>query len=56
MATAFIARGPALKKSYVGKPFEFISLYPLMCKVLGIHPLPNNGSLTATEDLLVPMN
>ena len=56
MATAFIARGPAFKKSYVGKPFESISLYPLMCKVLSIHPLPNNGSLAATEDLLVPMN
>ena len=56
MATAFIARGPAFKKNFVGKPFESVSLYPLMCKVLGIHPLPNNGSLAAIEDLMASVN
>ena len=54
MSTAFIAHGPAFKEHFVGKPFESVSLYPLMCKVLGINPLSNNGSLSATEDLLAP--
>ena len=54
MSTAFIARGPAFKENFCGKPFESVSLYPLMCKVLGIQPLPNNGSLEATADLLKP--
>ena len=56
MATAFIAHGPAFKKNFVGKPFESVSLYPLMCKALGIRPLLNNGSLAATEDLMVSVN
>ena len=54
MSTAFIARGPAFKENFEGKPFESVSLYPLMCKILGIQPLPNNGSLDATADLLAP--
>ena len=52
MSTVFIARGPAFKKGYIGKPFESVSLYPLMCKILGIKPLQNNGTLTGTQDLL----
>lgn len=52
MSTAFIARGPAFKKGFVGKPFESVSLYPLMCKILGFEPLRNNGSLNDTKDLL----
>ena len=52
MFTAFIARGPAFKENFEGKPFESVSLYPLMCKILGIEPLPNNGRLDATADLL----
>ena len=54
MSAAFIALGPAFKENFEGKPFESVSLYPLMCKILGIQPLPNNGSLDATADLLAP--
>ena len=54
MSAAFIARGPAFKENFEGKPFGSVSLYPLMCKILGIQPLPNNGSLDATADLLAP--
>ena len=54
MSAAFIARGPSFKENFEGKPFESVSLYPLMCKILGIQPLPNNGSLDATADLLEP--
>lgn len=55
MSAAFIARGPVFKVNFEGRSFESVSLYPLMCKVLGIQPLPNNGSLDATEDLLAPI-
>jgi len=48
MSAAFIARGHALKEYFEGKPFGSVILYPLMCKILGIHPLPKNGSLVAT--------
>lgn len=54
MSAAFIARGPAFKENFEGKPFGSVSLYPLMCKILGIQPLPNNGSFDATADLLAP--
>lgn len=30
-----------------------VDLYPLMCSVLGIRALPNNGSLMSVRDLLV---
>ena len=51
MSTAFIARAPAFKENFEGKHFGSVSLYPLMCKILGIQPLPNNGSLDAIGDL-----
>jgi len=48
MSAAFIAGGHAFKENFEGKPFGTVSLYPLMYKILGIQPLPNNGSLVAT--------
>ena len=56
MSTVFIAHGPAFKVNYMGRPFELVNLYPLMCKLLGIQPLPNNGTVAATADLLAPQN
>lgn len=32
-----------------------VDLYPLMCSILGINALPNNGSLISVRDLLVEM-
>lgn len=45
MRTIFYARGPSLKKGYVSPPIENVDHYNLMCHLLGIKPLPNNGSL-----------
>ena len=56
MSTVFIAHGPAFKVNHMGKPFELVNLYPMMCKLLGIQPLSNNGTLAATADLLAPQN
>ena len=32
--------------------FSNIHVYPLLCKVLGLTPAPNNGSLALVEGML----
>ena len=49
----FIAAGPAFRTNYISSTFSNIHVYELLCKVLGIRPAPNNGSLLAVEHLLV---
>ena len=48
----FYARGPAFRDGTVVKPFNTVDLYPLMCKLLGINPRPNNGSLENVKAIL----
>lgn len=52
MQPVFVARGPAFCKNYVKASMRSVDLYPLMCHILSIHPLPNNGSLLNVQDLL----
>lgn len=52
MRPIFLAYGPDFKSGYVGKPFNNVDIYPLMCELLGIDGAPNNGSLDNTQDLL----
>ncbi|XP_076742547.1 ectonucleotide pyrophosphatase/phosphodiesterase family member 7-like isoform X1 [Maylandia zebra] len=54
MKTIFRAFGPSFKRSYLSEPFDSIHIYPLMCKLLQIQPAPHNGSLSVTEDMLLP--
>ncbi|XP_068425592.1 ectonucleotide pyrophosphatase/phosphodiesterase family member 7 [Clinocottus analis] len=54
MKTIFRAFGPDFKKNFLSEPFDSIHVYPLMCKVLQIHPAPHNGSLAVTEEMLLP--
>ena len=49
----FLARGPAFKKGYTGKRISNIHIYSMLCHILGIEPLPNNGSLSAVMDFLM---
>ncbi|XP_074867128.1 ectonucleotide pyrophosphatase/phosphodiesterase family member 7-like [Carettochelys insculpta] len=53
MKTIFRAFGPDFKENYFAAPFDSIHIYPLMCKLLGINPEPNNGSLAFTEKMLI---
>uniref|UniRef100_A0AAY4CLX5 Ectonucleotide pyrophosphatase/phosphodiesterase family member 7-like n=1 Tax=Denticeps clupeoides TaxID=299321 RepID=A0AAY4CLX5_9TELE len=53
MKTIFRAFGPNFKKNFLSEPFDSINIYPLMCKLLGVSPAPNNGSLLYTEMMLV---
>lgn len=52
MHPVFVARGPAFRSGYVKSTMHSVDLYPLMCHILGVPPLPNNGSLASVQDLL----
>ncbi|XP_061602757.1 ectonucleotide pyrophosphatase/phosphodiesterase family member 5 [Cololabis saira] len=52
MQPVFVARGPAFQQNYVKTSMHSVDLYPLMCHILSIAPLPNNGSLVRVQDLL----
>ena len=52
MHPVFLARGPAFRQDYVKHSMRSVDLYPLMCHILALRPLPNNGSLANVQDLL----
>ncbi|KAM4522066.1 ectonucleotide pyrophosphatase/phosphodiesterase family member 5 isoform 2-T2 [Odontesthes bonariensis] len=52
MQPVFVARGPAFRQNYIKTSMRSVDLYPLMCHILSIRPLPNNGSLLNIQDLL----
>ncbi|XP_041661311.1 ectonucleotide pyrophosphatase/phosphodiesterase family member 5 [Cheilinus undulatus] len=54
MHPVFVARGPAFRQKYIKTSMRSVDLYPLMCQILSIRPLPNNGSLMNVIDLLSP--
>ncbi|KAB5540075.1 hypothetical protein PHYPO_G00097190 [Pangasianodon hypophthalmus] len=53
MKAIFRAFGPDFRKNFIAEPFDSVSIYPLMCKLLGVDPAPNNGSLSDTQAMLV---
>jgi predicted AlkP superfamily pyrophosphatase or phosphodiesterase len=52
MRAIFIAHGPAFRRGVTVPPFRNIHVYPLLAKVLGIAPAPNDGSLDSVRALL----
>lgn len=52
MHPVFVARGPAFRQDLVKPSMQSVDLYPLMCHILSVRPLPNNGSLLRVKDLL----
>lgn len=48
----FIAMGPDFKPGAKVDCFNNVDIYPLMCKLLGLKPAPNNGSLDVVSQLL----
>lgn len=56
MHTLFYARGPALKKGYVAPPIENVDQYNMICRLLEIPPVPNNGSLKRIEGMFMETN
>ncbi|XP_066533036.1 ectonucleotide pyrophosphatase/phosphodiesterase family member 5 [Hoplias malabaricus] len=55
MHPVFVARGPSFRVGYTKAAMRSVDIYPLMCSILGVHPLPNNGSLASVRDLLEEM-
>ncbi|XP_056115885.1 ectonucleotide pyrophosphatase/phosphodiesterase family member 7 [Rhinichthys klamathensis goyatoka] len=53
MKMIFRAFGPDFRNNFLAEPFDSVSIYPLMCKLLGVVPEANNGSLSDTKGMLV---
>ncbi|XP_077668557.1 ectonucleotide pyrophosphatase/phosphodiesterase family member 5 isoform X2 [Eretmochelys imbricata] len=53
MHPIFLAYGPAFGKNTTKEAMSLTDLYPLLCHLLSISPLPNNGSLSNMEDMLL---
>jgi len=54
MGALFLANGPAFRAGLTLAPFPNVDVYPLMAKVLGIAPLPNDGNLADVAGALKP--
>ncbi|XP_065102349.1 autotaxin isoform X1 [Paramisgurnus dabryanus] len=52
MQTIFLGYGPAFKFKTKIPPFENIELYNVMCDLLGLKPVPNNGTHGSLNQLL----
>ncbi|CAL1276601.1 unnamed protein product [Larinioides sclopetarius] len=52
MRGIFFARGPGLKKNYVSSPLQMVDIYGILCELLCIQPLPNNGTKSATKGII----
>ncbi|KAM6999956.1 glycerophosphocholine cholinephosphodiesterase ENPP6 [Tautogolabrus adspersus] len=48
----FLAKGPDFKSGVRAAPIRAVDVYNLMCRTLGVEPLPNNGSWSRVEYLL----
>ncbi len=47
------AHGPAFRKGYEMSSFNSVDLYPLMCHLMGVPPMSNNGSFAHVRCALV---
>ena len=52
MQTVFRAEGPDFRKGYKAPTFRNVSIYPLICHILGIEPSPNDGDLDEVKGML----
>ncbi|KAM8733294.1 glycerophosphocholine cholinephosphodiesterase ENPP6 isoform 1-T1 [Acanthopagrus schlegelii] len=48
----FLATGPDFKRNVRAAPIRAVDVYNVMCRTLGVEPLPNNGSWSRVEYLL----
>ncbi len=52
MNAMFYAYGPAFKEGYEQPMFKNVSVYPLICHVLGLRPAPNDGEFEEVGGML----
>lgn len=48
----FLAQGPDFKSNYRAGPIRTVDVYNVLCKTLGMNPLPNNGSWSRVECMM----
>ncbi|MDB5423215.1 MAG: type phosphodiesterase/nucleotide pyrophosphatase family protein [Phenylobacterium sp.] len=53
MAALFVAHGPAFRKGAVQPAFDNVDIYPLLARLIGVTPQPNDGRLADLEPSLV---
>jgi predicted AlkP superfamily pyrophosphatase or phosphodiesterase len=54
MRALFIARGPAFRRGALLPAFDNVDVYPLLARLVGISPAPNDGDATALLPALQP--
>ncbi len=54
MAAIFVASGPAFRHGVVVKPFVNVDIYPLLARLIGVAPQPNDGNLANLAPALAP--
>ena len=53
MQALFVAHGPAFRHGLVVPEFDNVDIYPLLTKILGIKPAPNDGDFSVVAPMLV---
>ena len=54
MAAVFIANGPAIRRGVRLPPFDNVDVYPLLARLVGVAPRPNDGNLADLVPALQP--
>jgi hypothetical protein len=52
MRAIFYAAGPDIRSGAVVDPFENVNIFPLIVKILGLKPAPNDGDAKVLQDIL----
>ena len=52
MSGVFVAHGPAFRSGVTRPKFPNVDVYPLLAKVMGVKPLPNDGRLATVKAML----
>lgn len=53
MRAIFVARGPSFRRGVTLEPFDNIDVYPLLARLVGVAPQPNDGDPAALRPALV---
>lgn len=54
MAAVFVANGPAFRPGVALPTFDNVSVYPLLARLIGVKPEPNDGKLSDVAAALAP--
>jgi predicted AlkP superfamily pyrophosphatase or phosphodiesterase len=52
MRAIFYAAGPDIRRGAVVDPFENVNIFPLIAKILGLKPVPNDGDVKVLQGIL----